>query len=401
MKRVLGLVAMAGLGCSEAGTGNARGRDGCALILRFPEAPFVVRAQREGQPTATIGVECLRPDCLRIARDSVAVPLRDGRVWMAWPGQPGTLVARETAPGEVLLRLAEIEATAPRFNDQPALPPPKLPPDLRTCGTVSVGGGFGWHVIRNADNTWQRIHWATPPTAPEVTALGPEMYPLTGSGRLCGYAVQKAPRMWMVHVPGVERAIEAAPDSEHPPAACLADGSMRVQTARALVLITPDGTEQVLATYPAPDPAASRGAPPAGPPGSLGHALFARGQATLWADGALEVRFSDGSTWQRPPPLPDQDLGGNPLRPGAVRKRALVVGTDRNQVAIAERIMQGNCRGYEALHVFNVDERSVTTLVKGDVQILRPGYAAGAFWWVEGSSGYRDVSRDDELSVSF
>lgn len=392
-------------GCSQQAPGLGKERN-CQFVMRVPaaNAPVVVKTMRPGSEPVVIDAQCTKIDCLRTLKDTVAVLQPDGSAWMAWPGQPGAIFPESTTDPEARRRFAELRLTAPILHNT-QLPPPELPAELRTCGTISVEGGYGWHIIRNADDVWQRIHWARRPSGPEAGPLGPEAYPLVHpSGIMCGHAVQRAPRAWNIHVKGSGRVIEAAPDHEHPPAACLPSGALRVEKPGEVVMVQPDGSETLIATF---DPAggkdaARRAVKEAGRtlPNVMAAVLLETGQATVWNTGGIDVVYADGKTWARPPPPDGHDLAGKPVRGNAVRKRIVAAGGD-DMLLAAERFQASTCRGHEVLHAVDLKGQSVTTLGKGDVMFLRLSWAGDAFYWLEAAPAYSDITRDESLSVTF
>ena len=256
-------------------------------------------------------------------------------------------------------------------DDKPG--PPRLPPDLRTCGNTHAGGGHGWHVIRNSDNVWQRIEWSTAPVLAEVKALPADAYPIAmPDGSLCAWATQSKPRAWLVKAMKSSTVVEAVLDREHPPASCAAGGEVQVEREDGTVLVALDGT---IRRAPAPSTQLSMSAP--APAKTIAH--------------EVTIVQADGST-RTVPLAADRDLAGNALPPGAARTRVSAADDGAGTVLVAERFALKDCQSTETLSLVNIDTGVGRLIKSGDLMFLRLAYSIDRFTWIEAKPVLVDVS---------
>ncbi len=353
-----------------------------------------MRAPPEG-PLTQLPVRCANARCLNVLGNVLAVVQPDRTVWATWPGQPGTLLTGPNAKDGAALAPPVGSAQLDRWLAQALAPvapvtsapmPPALPPELRTCGVTNAGGGHGWHVILNDGSVWQRIHWARPPTSPQVLALPPNAYPVAnGAGELCAYGIQTQPRAWDIHLANNRLVITAAPDREHAPARCLPDNVVEVDVAEGRRRFSASGVE-----LPVPDEGG------AGTPPAVGYA----GQTILPAPvNRLEVRLPDGSAVVRTLPGDGKDLAGNLVEAGATRTRIATVGNGRGQLLVAERFTLKGCNVVEALHVLDLKEDRVNTLRRGNHVFHRMQALDGAFYVLQSAARVMDLDNPDATPV--
>lgn len=312
-----------------------------------------------------------------------------GDAWAAWEGRAGGPLlprspnAPEPGPAELWAR-SEVDAarTTPRSTSAGAEEPASVvpPAGFRTCGTTRAGGGLGWHIIRNADDVWQRIEWVRRPTTQEVLALPTDAYPLADSqGALCAWGRQRAPRAWQIFVVGTTVVVDAIPNHEHPPARCEGGRGVVVDTESGTYLYTPDAPPQRVAEAGA---RSSRGARDIG---SGRVALIQRPGASLTA------RLVDGKTVELPLGA-DRDLVGRSLPPGTTRERILAAGDLRETFLIVERLAMPDCSTREILVRWNATTGETTLLREGDIVFSRLAWGYGGFWWLESSPRLVDIS---------
>lgn len=359
-------------------------------LMRLPsDDARVFELGADGKPVA-VDAACPRPSCLRANDAAVVIVGRDGAGWATWEGHPGAPLA----PPGPLEEMSTQERWARREVDRSTAPlagpgvsgGPRDPPagysstaELRTCGNTFAGGGVGWHIIRNADDVWQRIEWTHKPTDPAVLALAPDAYPLAdGLGALCGWARQKRQRHWEVHSIHNGVVVEAAPDFEHPPAHCTPDGAIIVNTRGGGVKLRADGAlEPSALTAPGTAPVRA--------------ASIAAAVSIMAPQGTVQVQMHDGTP--RALVLPeDRDLLKRPWAPGTVRERLVLVGDRKQTLLINERIRLADCTVRETLLTLDVHTGGAALVAEGDLVFLRLSHSLGRFWWVEAAPRLIDVS---------
>lgn len=368
---VFSLVVVAAA-CSDGSADAASAR--CDDAMRVAGDEMVVKSVGRDGVVATVPAECARMSCLRTREDAVAVLQPDGTAWAAWAGRPGALVVGDVAPDAAdAERWARVQVLASARGAPPADAavddgaPPALPKELRTCGTTRAGGGFGWHVIRNRGDVWQRIHWSKPPVDEDVRALPVTAYPVaTSAGALCGWGVQTAERTWRVTHKASGVVVDAKPDLEHAPAACADDGAIVVQTGTGAVRVARDGTTSTVHS----DPQAVAELPV----GASATLARPRGSVRIATPGGQTATLA----------LPEAtDLGGEPLPAGAVRDKIIAVGDGADRLLVVERFTLPSCNGREAMHFVRSDGVVEKTIARGDVVTAKLSRAAGRWWWVE------------------
>ncbi|MEW5851558.1 MAG: hypothetical protein AB2A00_22400 [Myxococcota bacterium] len=375
-------------GCTRDEGAAPAATTSCAQVVRVPGKNIQVMSLKlPGKPTP-VPARCANARCLRTHDDALAILQPDGSVWATWPGQPATIFSIGSLGGDagaaspltwILAEMSAATADAP-----PPPQPPALPAELRTCGTTQAGGGFGWHVIRNADNVWQRVHWTRPPLDKEVVELPANAYPLADGNRLCAYALQPTPRNWEVHLLKTQKVIVAARDREHPPARCLCDG-VEVEQEDGSIRVTPDGVEVPVAEKRPHTPSYL----------SLRDVRF-----LTRPRGELSSVLANGSPWSFTLPEGGRNLAGKLVAPEATRERLVVAGNGVDTFLAAERLRLPGCGTHEALHLLHAD-RTVTTLQEGDTMFLRMVFAQGSFYWLHAEPRVVDLSRDDSAAVEF
>lgn len=90
-------------------------------------------------------------------------------------------------------------------------------------------------------------------------------------------------------------------------------------------------------------------------------------------------------------PLPQHDLGGQRLEPGAKVDRLHVSGDDERRIAVVERVLLPGCRVQDRLHIVDVDAREVTTLARDDRVRLHPRFSFGKLHFTEADAVYEVI----------
>lgn len=342
----------------------------------MPVAPFAVMHLGPNGPEQ-VQVDCARTGCLQVSEWGVAVQQRDGSVWASWEGRPWGLLSSPTVTDPALLSQGEQWVRSLWLEgDGLALPgieakPPTLPKDLRTCGTVRLGDGLGYHIIRNEGDVWQRVHWALQPDPALLAQLPAAAYPLVKSdGSLCGYATQGPSRQWTVHQLFTGLTVMAAPDHEHPPAKCLPPGGLRVRTGDGVLWVDADGTTRQE---------------------SQGHASAVEGEVNSADVKSKTLIPKPGDVIQLVLPggrertlslSLERDIAGTPLPPNTSRERVWTLG-DGRQLLINERLLLPDCARTERLHLLDTENSKIVNVYTGDDIITRLSHGYSGFYWIQ------------------
>jgi hypothetical protein len=272
---------------------------------------------------------------------------------------------------------AELSRATEPAGRSPSLPgPPALPPELRTCGVTTAGGGFGYHVIRNKGDVWQRVHWAKPPTDPQTIALPPEAYPIATATGICAWGEQRrGERQWTIHHVGSTTTVDAIADQEHAPAHCV-DGEVEVRVEGGAIRIDASGAQRRVTAK------ANEGPTRHVLEGAVGKmtAPMSWGVLTLRRDdkALAELTFE-----------PQTTLAGGPIPTGMRRDRVLGQGNGAGAYLFVERFVADDGTGLEQATLMRLDETgAVARMVVldsdgSDRVISRLGTAHGAFFWIE------------------
>jgi len=360
---------------------------GC--VLKDAEAPLVVRVA--GEPATVVGVAvtaagltqlveqpCRDQRCLATRDDGVAIVLPSGEVW-AWLGDvaTGAVLPKEPQQGEpegVSWARTILARPEPQPQTTATPPPPELPPTLRTCGTTGAGGGFGYHIIRNAGDVWQRIHWVTPPTDAQTAALPVDVYPIAGpGGALCAWGEQRVgERRWTIHHASSPTTVAAIVDREHAPARCAVDGGVEVSVEGGSIRIEPDGTTRPLQLTIEQGP-------------SHFNLLSDGGRITAAMESGVLSIVRDGVRVAEVAFLPAKMLDGTPFPAGLRRDRVLGQGNGAGMFAFVERLISDDGRGHERLTFVRLDgAKPVVINSTGDDKVItRLSSARGGFFWIE------------------
>jgi hypothetical protein len=409
--------------CTAEGRRGA-GAERCADFLRMGADDLVVMSLDDGGAVTPVPARCEQSSCLRARADFVAVLQPDGSVWARFGEEPGAVLSAGASPPP----LSAPPSAEAGLDDDAASPvakllaeasPPVLPEGYRTCGTTSAGGGFGWHVIRNAGDVWQRVHWTLAPQQQAVRALAPDAYPLArADGTLCAWARQRSTRDWEVHLPS-GLVVPAARDHEHPPARCVGEGAVELLGRDGSRRFEADGSEA---------PSQAVWGPPW--PEARDASVMHDGAGLFPAPGrAFEVVQANGEKWTRAL-AEDRDLAGAALPAGTARERLLARGDGAGRLLVAERFRLPGCQTIERLHLVRLpgqpggdpDERAaaakpeekhrdkqgaeqgaeqggerqghgeIKTLREGDLVFSRLSVGLGRFYWLESTPRLVDVS---------